>query len=715
MPRKKTPAKQAAPPPNPSPTPLRPAAIALACLAAIAFALFRLAPSTPEPPEGPPTASATASASASAIAEAPLVGPTADAPADATESPRDYVGQPRCAECHVEEHRGWERDWHARALSPAKAKYVVGDFKRAHFKGSSSEAWMTTAKASGYQMRTTGADGALADFPVSWVIGGKRMQDTITVFPDGRWQILPVYFHVTGKGEWVDYTETKQGPLGPDHPFFWANFGRNANHECLYCHVTAMDVRYDRKTRAWTTQMVDVGVGCESCHGPGGRHAESQAPEDIVHPVKATPEVGFALCAQCHGPRIPLFPVLDAAHRFIPGQRYGDFFQPQGLVNGSERSGDFFVDGRPKVSSFEVQALMQSRCFQKGKATCLTCHSSPHGKHDADEMRSPTAAALAAAPPGVTRADVSACQGCHQPIFAAGPLHSHHKAKAAQSCVACHMPKVLTGVLDAFADHAIDVPAPENTTRHGIPNACNTCHPKDPPEAMAKAVTSWWPGAAARTARRLRLADAFDDATREQSRPALAAVIADAEEAPLLRETAALLLAQRFPQGAATEITPLLAAADPLARAKAAEALGVANAKDALEALDRLKDDPSLFVRQSAAISLAQIAAPSAEATLRKLTGAKESAGLPAPHRALAFTLRRRGELAEAIREFEIEVDLLPYSVNSLVTLAELYANAGQLDRSRSRLDEALSFNPQHPGARKLLARLNRGAPAAPR
>src|SRR5947208_45462 len=83
--------------------------------------------------------------------------------------------------------------------------------------------------------------GALADFPVDWVIGGKRMQDDVTVFPDGRWQVLPVYFHTT-KHEWVDYTESKQGALTPDHPFYWTNARRMANHECLDCHTTNLAV-----------------------------------------------------------------------------------------------------------------------------------------------------------------------------------------------------------------------------------------------------------------------------------------------------------------------------------------------------------------------------------------------------------------------------------------------------------------------------------------
>nr|AYM54058.1 tetratricopeptide protein [Byssovorax cruenta] len=684
------------------------AAVALG--GALALACDR--PSPPAPAHQTPAPAASASSAApgpsATAAAADTLPPAPEIPVKDID--RTYVGEQRCAECHIAQHRGFTRDWHARALSPATAKYLVGDFNNAHFKGSSSEAWMTRDKAHA-QMRTTGIDGALATYPVDWVIGGKRMQDTVTIFPDGRWQVLPVYFHVTGKGEWVDYTEAKQGALGPDHPFFWANFRRTANRECLDCHVTGMNVRYDRASRKWSTQMADPGVTCESCHGPGGRHAESQAPEDIIHPRKATKEVGFGVCAQCHGPRNPLFPILDASHKFVPGERYEDYFQTLGLVNGNQRSGDFFADGRPKTSSFEVQALMQSRCYQKGKATCLSCHGSPHGKHEENELLPPSPEALAATKgvKGVTRADVASCAGCHKEVFAAGAAHSHHKADKAQSCVACHMPKVVTGVLDQFADHAIDVPAPETTVKHGVPNACGTCHTKEAPGEMAKAVAAWWPSAATRTARRQRLADAFDEATREGSRPALEAVMADADEAPLLRGAAAVLFAQRFPREAAGALSPLLAAPDALTRTKAAEALGAVQARGAADALAGLRGDPSLAVREAAAISLGELNDKRAEAALRALTSAKASAGLPRPHALLGLSLSRRGALDEAITELERAVDLQPYYVDALVMLADLYAKQGHFDKTRARLEEAVTFDPQHPGARKRLATLSGG------
>src|SRR5262249_26814698 len=157
--------------------------------------------------------------------------------------------------CHDKKLARFGHDWHARALAPATAKTVAGDFRNAHFRGASSEAWMSNSHFV-YEMRTDGAA-----WPVSYVIGGKRMQDAVTVFPDGRWQVLPVYFHVTGRA-WVDYTEAKQGALTPDHPFYWKNFRRTANRECLDCHVTGLNARYDRGARRFETAFADPGVTC---------------------------------------------------------------------------------------------------------------------------------------------------------------------------------------------------------------------------------------------------------------------------------------------------------------------------------------------------------------------------------------------------------------------------------------------------------------------
>src|SRR5262249_55557019 len=160
--------------------------------------------------------------------------------------------------------------------------------------------------------------------------------------------------------------EAKQGVVTPEHPYFWTNFRRTANKECLDCHATGVDVKYDRATRHWTTTFADAGVACEGCHGPGARHAKTKAPRDIVHPGEVDAAGESGLGGPCPGPREPLFPLLDTKHRFKPGDRYDDRYQALVIVDGRERSGEYFADGRPSSSSFEYQALLQSRCFLRG-------------------------------------------------------------------------------------------------------------------------------------------------------------------------------------------------------------------------------------------------------------------------------------------------------------------------------------------------------------
>jgi hypothetical protein len=520
---------------------------------------------------------------------------------------------------------------------------------------------------------------------------------------DGSWQVLPTYFHVTGKSSWVDYSEKRQGKLTPDHPFFWANFARSAQHACLDCHTTGLDVRYDRSAHRWNTTFADAGVACESCHGPGARHAETQEPKDIVHPKHLPPELGLAVCAQCHGPRRTLFPMLDAAHHFRPGQRYEDSYQPMVLLVGKDLSGDYFSDGRPSTSSFENQALTQSLCYMKGGATCLTCHSAPHDKHAPDEIQLPKD------PKTRVSANMATCQGCHADVFAQGKQHTHHTATAAQDCIACHMPPVVSGVLDHFADHAIGVPVPENTVKHDIPNACNACHTheKQKPEVMAQALERWWPDAKKRQERRLRLADAFTEKTAERSRPFLEAVLADASEAGELRGAAAMFLARRFKAQSIPALRAALPGAkDSLLRSELAEALGQAKAREAADELAALTKDPSIWVRQAAALSLAQLGDPRGVTALETLARQPETAGLMAPHAMLGHLALRRRDLPQATQQLEQALDLQPYNSELLVMLADIYVSQGDVAKARDRLEDAVRFSPQNQAARQRLMAL---------
>lgn len=686
-------------------------AVAVLLVVAAGAAIWR--PSAPNaPPAAPSTAvapSAPAPTAAAAAAPAPKAAAGPPPATAALSSPwHGYVGSEKCAECHDDEHAAWSKDWHARALSEARSRVVVGDFVNTHFKGESSEAWMSRHDQS-FAMRTRGPTGAVDEFPVQWVVGGKRMQDPVTMFPDGRWQVLPIYFHVTGKGEWVDYSESRQGVLSSDHPFFWSNWQRNAQHSCLDCHTTGLNTHYDRASHKWSTGFSDAGVACESCHGPGARHVETQLKKDIIQPSKLPAQKGLAVCGQCHGPHRTLFPVLDAQHHYVPGDKYEDHYQPMVvLLSGSERSGDYFDDGRPKTSSFEYQALTQSRCYLQGGATCLTCHSAPHAEHAANEIKQPKH------PTKDVSVDSSSCQGCHAKVFAEGQKHTHHTSAEAQDCVACHMPPTISGVLDKFADHALDVPAPQNTVKHGIPNACNACHTHEQatPQSMVDAMAKWWPNAAQRQARRIRLADAFAVEGAENSRPLLEQVLADKKEAPALRGVAAQLLAQRFRKDAVPALkTALASATDSSLRSEVAGALASTGPRDVADVLVPLLEDKSLWVRQSVALPLAGAGVPEGVAAVEELARQPETEALPLPHVVLGQLALRRGDLATGIQQLERSLELQPYNAEVLVVLADAYARQGNLPKAKEQLEDALRFDPQHRGARQRLELMRNGRP----
>ena len=585
---------------------------------------------------------------------------------------KKFTGAAACGDCHDDELHAWAKSWHFRALSPATAKFVVGG--DAHFKGTSSEA---TISKHGRAMTTRGPDGSPSLFDIAWVIGGKRMQDSVTVFPDGRWQVLPVYFHVS-ENKWVDFTEAKQGALTPDHPFWWTNARRMANHECLDCHTTNLAVTVaDGK---WTTHATDYTVACESCHGPSGVHADTTKKADIEKPTATN----VAACARCHGPRQPLWPLLDADHAFQLGTDYDEAYDPIVVtLPGGGTSSDFFADGRPQTSSFEYQAMLQSACYRKGGATCLTCHTAPHAQsHNKFELRDEPE---------------KICKSCHQDLAAD---HGHHK-KA--TCIACHMPPVVAGVLDKFADHAIDVPTPGN---HGVLDACSVCHADKSPTQLQTSIETWWPNARKRQARRRQLADAFDEQTAANSEVALRAVVRDANEAPTLRGAAAVTLGRRGQAGAVAQIALLLADKSTVLRAKACEALGDSRAKTAADLVANKLADPSLRVRLACSLALLDIGDPRGELALARLANDPTTSHLMLPHLELAHRMIGRHEWVKARTELEQVIALAPYFTDAMVDLAATDASMGDMAEARRRVAQVLELEPNQRNALALSRKL---------
>ncbi len=92
--------------------------------------------------------------------------------------------------------------------------------------------------------------------------------------------------------------------------------------ECLKCHVTAFG---EKKERLHKRFKPNLGVQCESCHGPGSQHVKvrlaaakvEKVPEEVLQEIPAdeAPLPDQLLCLSCHNEESPTYKKFDFGER----------------------------------------------------------------------------------------------------------------------------------------------------------------------------------------------------------------------------------------------------------------------------------------------------------------------------------------------------------------------------------------------------------------
>ena len=425
-----------------------------------------------------------------------------------------------CATCHTAIHRRWAGARHSKMLQPATPATVIAPFAGTaiQLRGAS----FTFSRAGdAYLIRGPFPTAKEEVHRVEYTLGSRRVQHYLARFPDGRLVVLPPTWDVE-KREWfhnLDIVNPGEAALNPIQ--VW-------NRTCHGCHVSGAEQGFDPALLKYETQWADFGTSCERCHGSGAAHvAQYQSsspppgPPAIVTPSRLSPDRSTMVCAQCHSLRDITVPGFRA------GDNYYDHFTP--ILEYAQAAGPdpaYWADGRPRRFSNDAIGFWQSQCFLKGNASCTTCHTDPH-EPDIDRN------------PQLARTNDSVCSGCHAAIASAGPRHTRHAAGSSGSaCIACHMPRTVVSLRSRMPDHTMTVPAPENTTAHAIPNACNECHQDRDAAWASSRLAEWFPGG--RRARLIARANAFAAARRGEasSLDGLTRIATDDTEPPLIRANA---------------------------------------------------------------------------------------------------------------------------------------------------------------------------------
>jgi predicted CXXCH cytochrome family protein len=595
-------------------------------------------------------------------------GASASASLDAR-APASYLDNQLCLSCHQEQGRHWQQSHHAKAMAAATAESVRGDFNDAEFKyqGVTSRFFKRGDK---YFVRTDGPDGKLADFEVSYTFGVDPLQQYLIAMPGGRLQPLQIAWDAPRK-RWFHLLPHEKAPAGD--VLHWTGRYQTANTMCIACHTTGFEKRFDAVTGTYASTWKEPNVSCQSCHGPGERHAQwarlkadgKPAPTlpgerlGLVVDLKAIGAAGQAeVCAACHSRRseltaapVPGQPRLD---NYLPSLLQPRLYHPDG-----QQLDEVFVDG----------SFRQSKMFGKG-VTCTDCHDAHTGK--------------------LKLAGNAVCTQCHAPqanpkfAGAAGrfdtPEHHFHKeGSAGAQCAACHMPSKNYMQIQARPDHSLRVPRPDLSVALGTPNACTQCHADKPAQWAADQVVAWY---GARRRHEPHYGEAFAAARAGQGRvnESLAQLAADLGRPAIVRATALDGLRGDPRTGDSTRIDATRDA-DPEVRAAAADSLEALSPEQRLYGLTPLLRDPVRAVRIAAARSLSSLPADRIDAAARPAFDAA---------------------LAEYVAAQSVSLDMPGAQLN----LAVVYQNIGRVDLAERHYLSALRIDPDFTPARANLAQL---------
>jgi HEAT repeat protein len=259
----------------------------------------------------------------------------------------------------------------------------------------------------------------------------------------------------------------------------------------------------------------------------------------------------------------------------------------------------------------------------------------------------------------------------------------------------------------------MSVPVPENTIRHGIPNACNVCHKDRTPQWAQLKVKEWYGDQVGQ--KWIRRADAFTGARQGDPTAALKliAILNNPAEGPYARANAAGYLGNFNDQRAFTALTGALNDAEPLVRSVAVLSIraGASKRPALVYALTPLLGDPIATVRIAAAVALVnlgvrQMPGENGERLEQAKQLFRNRADLDSDDAGQQIASGKfsllDGDPVRAIAAFRACLKLDP-TAPAQYLLADAYLKAGQTVEARRILQAIAPRNPQYPDARRLL------------
>jgi predicted CXXCH cytochrome family protein len=260
---------------------------------------------------------------------------------------------------------------------------------------------------------------------------------------------------------------------------------------------------HELRARFAARDLIEVGIGCEACHGGSRAHADDPrllpdfAPRSAF--LAARPEVPRPdgevtraewinrTCARCHQVLFSRYPFTweGGLRREQPSTGTLAGFPHPPATDSAGRSPTTPTRanaGGSSITSGEGRDFLLGGCARQ--MSCVTCHD-PHGEDrraDLERLGTP--------------AGNGVCVRCHAQFAAPAALrtHAHHDPNGAGgSCIACHMPRKNMGLGYALTRyHRIGLPDDPVRVERDRPLECALCHADKTVGELVGTMERWW-------------------------------------------------------------------------------------------------------------------------------------------------------------------------------------------------------------------------------
>ncbi|MGA2673220.1 MAG: hypothetical protein ABSE99_08325 [Terracidiphilus sp.] len=365
------------------------------------------------------------------------------------DSPAAYVGSKSCAApgCHEEIARAYLRTPHGQSMAPANSSTELGRAPEpvTVFNPKSGRYYTVYQKDGNlyqgvYELDKSGRKEYSLAHKMDYVTGGESVGYTY-LFRIGPWIFqAPLSY----------YAHSRSWELSPGYAADDPGFNRAMTAGCLLCHNGQPEpvANRDGMYKEPPFRFGELGISCESCHGPGALHvkemqskkgrvlAAHEVDTSIVNPAKLSPRLADDLCRECHqaGDAVVVYPGKTAMD-YRPGTPLAETMAiVKRPIKPEQREEANRLESNPPIRGsleqplwWKNSTLELSRCYQAshGRLTCSTCHSIHHAPRPEDK----------------TSAYRAACLGCHQQTGCTLKPDDARRGATADNCIACHMEK----------------------------------------------------------------------------------------------------------------------------------------------------------------------------------------------------------------------------------------------------------------------------------